>query len=186
MHEPADTTTTTPLGNIRAAIDQLSGEPHARVPEGLLGLAAPKPGETVVDLGCQELAEGFQAMRQVGAAGRVRGFVESGADREHATALRDRWIFADLAFRLARLDAIPLDDEVADVVLVNTALEQTDEPLRILEEARRLLAPNGRLVVAVTGDEGARLRPLLEVLGLRILTLRHLTPGRSALLAARA
>lgn len=184
MLRPADTTAM-PLGNTRAAIDQLTGEPHRRATESLVELAAPEPGETVVDLGCHVLADGFRAMRRVGAAGKVRGFVASRADHEHATALRDRWVFADLAYRHARLDAVPLDDEVADVVLVNRSLEHLDEPLRVLEEARRLLATQGRLILGVTRDEATRLASLLDVMGLRTSTVCALGPGRAAIVATK-
>jgi ubiquinone/menaquinone biosynthesis C-methylase UbiE len=185
MNRPVDTTAV-PLGNTSAAIAQLGGELHGRAGESLLDLAAPGPGETVIDLGCHVLADGFRAMRRVGAAGRVRGFVERRADHEHATALRDRWVFADLAFRQAPLGDVPLDDRVADIVLVNGALEHSDEPLRILEEARRLLAPKGRLALAVSSAEAGRLRSLLEVLGLETRTVQDLGPGKTAIVATRA
>ena len=178
-------TTHLPLGNITAAIGQLAVEPHGTAAASLADLAAPSPGETVVDLGCRVLADGFRAMRRVGAAGRVRGIVERLADLEHATALRDRWVFADLAYRRAALAAVPLDDEVAEVVLVNDALDHTDEPIRLLEEACRLLAPEGRLALGVTEGEASRLASLLEVLGLEIRTVRALGRGRTAIVATR-
>ncbi len=178
-----DDTMSLPLGHIRAALAQLATEPADEAAAGLLDLAAPRPGETVVDLGCRSLGHSFRAMQLVGAAGRVRGIVQSRADQEHANALRDRWIFADLAFEHADPEAVPLDDEVADVVLVNGALEHTDEPIRVLEEACRLLAPKGRLALAVEAAEAARMGALLEVLGLEPRTARPIGHGRRALLA---
>lgn len=91
------TITRPPLGNMAAVIEQLEAEPRHAATPSLLGLAAPKSGETVIDLGCRVLADSFRALRRVGPAGRVRGIVVRGADLEHATALRDRWVFADLA-----------------------------------------------------------------------------------------
>lgn len=184
MLRPTDTATI-PLGNPAAAIGQVETEPQARAPASLLELAAPRPGETVVDLGCRRLADGLRAMRRVGAAGRVRGIVERRTDLEHATALRDRWVFADLAYRRASLTAVPLDDEVADVVLLNDALVSSDEPLGVLEEACRLLAPEGRLAVGVGSTAADRVRSLLEVMGLEIRTVRDLGPDRTVILATK-
>lgn len=185
MPRPADTTTP-PLGHSRAVLAQLAAGPDGEAPESLLDLAAPAPGETVVDLGCRALGDSFRAMQRVGAAGRVRGIVRTRADRDHANALRDRWVFADLAFAHAALEAVPLDDAAADVVLVNGALEHTDEPLRVLEEACRLLAPNGRLALATHAGDAARMGSLLEVLGLEPRTARPIDHGRRALLATKA
>jgi ubiquinone/menaquinone biosynthesis C-methylase UbiE len=179
-------TTNPPLGNMAAVIEQLEAETRRAATPSLLDLAAPAPGETVIDLGCRVLADDFRAMRRVGAAGRVRGIVESRANLEHATALRDRWVFADLAYKCAPLAAVPLDDEVADIVIVDGALGPSDEPLRILEEAYRLLAPEGRLALGVTSEEASRLSSLLEVLGLEIRTMRDLGPGgRTVILATK-
>ncbi len=179
------TITHPPLGQITAAIAQLDAEPHGDAAPSLVELAAAAPGETLIDLGCRNLADGLRGMRRVGAAGRVRGIVERRADLEHANALRDRWVFADLGYRRAALAAVPLDDAIADVVLVNGALEQSDEPLRILEEACRLLAPRGRLALGVPRDEAARLAGLVELLGLEVRTVAALGPGRAAILATR-
>ena len=184
MLRPTDTATI-PLGNPAAAIGQVETEPQARAPASLLELAAPRPGETVVDLGCRRLADGFRAMRRVGAAGRVRGIVERRTDLEHATALRDRWVFADLAYQCAPLAAVPLDDEVADVVLLNDGLEHADEPLHILGEACRLVGPEGRLAVGIGSTTADRLRSLLEVMGLEIRTVRDLGPDRTVILATK-
>jgi len=184
MLRPADTLTI-PLGSPGAAIEQLGGEPGGHLPMSLVELAAPRPGETVVDLGCRVPADGFRALRRVGAAGRVRGIVGTNTDLEHATALRDHWVFADLAYRRAALTAVPLADEMADVVLLDGTLESSEEPLGILEEACRLLASEGRLAVGVGSAAGDRLRSLLEVMGLEIRALREFGPGRTAILATK-
>ncbi|MGI8840506.1 MAG: methyltransferase domain-containing protein [Caulobacteraceae bacterium] len=55
---------------------------------------------------------------------------------------------------LAEEAALPLPNALFDRVLAIHALEESDSPLALLREAWRVLAPSGRLIVAVTARRG--------------------------------
>jgi SAM-dependent methyltransferase len=48
-------------------------------------------------------------------------------------------------------ESLPVDDETFDVVICTMVLEHVVDPRRVLAEARRVLVPNGRIVVTVPG-----------------------------------
>jgi SAM-dependent methyltransferase len=50
---------------------------------------------------------------------------------------------------LASADAVPVDDDSCDAVLLTEVLEHIPEPLAVLRELRRILRPGGRLVLTV-------------------------------------
>ena len=110
--------------------------------EGVLTAVGPVAGKTVVDIGC---GEGEVAKAFAGAGATVLGFdpfipetdwVEQGEGR----------------YRLhhARADKLPLDDGTADVALFVFSLHHVPQESMpaALAEARRVLKPGGKLVVA--------------------------------------
>ncbi len=54
---------------------------------------------------------------------------------------------ANIELRQGDLERLPIDDRSVDVALVVLALHHVVEPERVLAEARRVLAPGGRLLV---------------------------------------
>jgi len=160
------------------------------------------PDATIIDLGCgtgDVLAHLAAALDP--AAGRVIG-----VDREPGMLALARVRMADLAHPAdtaphveileASLESVPLPDEVADVALLFLVLHHLPEPAAVMAEARRLLAPHGRLIVvdmqphATTawrtfghlhqGFADADLTTLAAEAGLAIRTLRHLPPDPDA------
>jgi ubiquinone/menaquinone biosynthesis C-methylase UbiE len=96
----------------------------------------------VADLGC---GTGHTA---AALAPHVRAVV--GVDQSAAMlrAARKRTAdFANVNLRQGSLEALPLDDESADGVLLILALTYVAEPRRALREAARILRPGGRVVV---------------------------------------
>jgi len=55
---------------------------------------------------------------------------------------------------LAHEDALPFPNALFDRVLAVHALEESADPLALLREAQRVMAPSGRLVVAVAARNG--------------------------------
>lgn len=53
-----------------------------------------------------------------------------------------------LSLRIGELDHLPLRDQEADFVCVNLVLHHLSDPVEVLREVRRILAPGGRLFVA--------------------------------------
>ncbi|NDY42917.1 methyltransferase domain-containing protein [Dissulfurirhabdus thermomarina] len=112
--------------------------------------ADPRPGETVVDLGSGSGVECFIAARKVGPRGRVIGVdmteamlrLARGAEGAVAGALGYR----NVEFREGFLEAVPVADAVADVVISNCVVNLSPDKRRTFAEIARILRPGGRLV----------------------------------------
>lgn len=127
------------------------------IPEGAeLGLgtgnpveaAAPEPGDTVVDLGSGAGVDVFLAADAVGPSGRAIGVDLTPGMVERARSLTDRAGIENVAFHLAPMQDVPLAEGSADVVVSNCVINLAPDKTEVLEEAYRLLAPGGRLVVS--------------------------------------
>src|SRR5918998_1616421 len=62
---------------------------------------------------------------------------------------------APCAVALVEEDALPLSDGTVDLLLLVHALEMSPQPGRLMGEARRVLAPAGRLLVVAPNRQGA-------------------------------
>lgn len=113
-------------------------------PDVLWDLAGLAEGQTVVDLGAGPGFFAFPAAARIGSRGRVYA-VDSSPDM--IEVLKERKQARDvpnLIPVLSTAERIPLDDAVADVVLLANVLH--DIPRRTLLEGARVLRPGGTLV----------------------------------------
>src|SRR5688500_13059047 len=111
-------------------------------------LAALRPGETVVDLGSGSGMDSFLAARQVGTAGRVIGIDMTDAQLVKATRLAREHGIANIEFRNAHIEQLPLEDACAHVVISNGVINLSPAKERVFAEAARVLRPGGRLAIA--------------------------------------
>jgi arsenite methyltransferase len=111
-------------------------------------LAAIRPGETVVDLGSGSGMDSFLAAHQVGAAGRVIGIDMTDAQLEKATGLARAHGLANVEFRNAHIEQLPLEAACADVVISNGVVNLSPAKERVFADAARVLRPGGRLAIA--------------------------------------
>lgn len=107
-----------------------------------------QPGETVVDLGCGAGLDVFIASRAVGPTGTVIGIDMTAPLLERARHGAREGGYTNVEFRLGTMEALPLDDGVADVIVSNCAINLSPEKRRVFAEAVRVLRGGGRLAVS--------------------------------------
>jgi ubiquinone/menaquinone biosynthesis C-methylase UbiE len=113
--------------------------------DALLGI---KPGHRVLEIGpgtgCQSLHVARQLMPPIGRLDIVdiqQEFLDAVTARAKAKNVRG------IVPTLADARELPFEDSTFDAAYVVTALGEIPEPIRMLEEFRRVLKPAGRLVV---------------------------------------
>jgi SAM-dependent methyltransferase len=105
------------------------------------------PGERVVDLGCGAGIDSFIAASQVGGTGAVIGLDMTTEMTEKARAARDEAGVRQLDFRQGYLEAIPVEDGWADVVISNGVINLCPNKSGVFGEIRRVLKPGGRIQI---------------------------------------
>ncbi|HEX6423599.1 MAG TPA: methyltransferase domain-containing protein, partial [Acidimicrobiales bacterium] len=133
--------------DILASLPEAAVESFAGVDNPFDGGPIPQ-GSRVVDLGSGGGFDCFVAGRIVGASGEVVG-----VDMTPAMLERSRCVAADLgarnvSFREGILEAVPVDDGWADVVISNGVLNLVADKAAALAEAYRILRPGGVLQFA--------------------------------------
>lgn len=138
------------LGYEAAMVDAM---PDAAV-ESFAGVANPfslrplAPGEKVVDAGSGAGFDCFIAAQQVGASGKVVG-VDMLEDMLHKARGTARAMeLANVEFREGLLEAMPVDEGWADVVISNGVLNLCADKRQAFAEIWRVLRPGGWLQFA--------------------------------------
>ena len=108
----------------------------------------PRPGETVLDLGCGAGLDLYFYARVVGGAGKVYGLDMSEAMIEKARKNVERVGLENVAFLSAPADAIPLSDESVDLVAANGIYNLSPDKDAVMREVYRVLKRGGRTVFA--------------------------------------
>jgi arsenite methyltransferase len=134
-----------------------SQEELAAVPEGAnMGLgcgnpqaiAALKPGETVVDLGCGGGFDCFLAARRVGKKGHVIGVDMTPEMIHKARENAARGKVKNVDFRLGEIEHLPVADAAADAILSNCVINLSPDKPQVFAEAARVLKAGGRLAIS--------------------------------------
>jgi ubiquinone/menaquinone biosynthesis C-methylase UbiE len=121
-----------------------------------------KAGDTVVDLGSGAGNDAFVARSIVGENGKVIGIDMTEKMIAKARSNTERLGFSNVEFRLGDIEAIPLDDMVADVIVSNCVLNLVPNKLKAFSETFRILKPNGHFSVSDIVLEGALHETLLQ------------------------
>jgi ubiquinone/menaquinone biosynthesis C-methylase UbiE len=134
------------------------GAPLAR---DLLGVAALRPGERVLDVGCGTGIVARLASEQVGSTGSVTGVdVNPGMV---AVARSTTPANRSIKWREASAEDMPLPDESFDVVLCQLSLQFMADRLGALQEMRRVLVPGGRLILNLPAPASAGVSAVIRV-----------------------
>lgn len=127
---------------------ELAGTPAFQaIASDAISAAAIVADDVVVDLGA---GTGLLALRAAGTAERVIAVDRSAAMLAHLRASADQREMVNIDTITADIRSLPLADECASVVVSNYAFHHLDHAGKqlALTEARRILQPGGRLVIA--------------------------------------
>ncbi|HEY0653428.1 MAG TPA: arsenite methyltransferase [Chryseosolibacter sp.] len=107
-----------------------------------------KEGDVVVDLGSGAGNDAFVARSITGANGKVIGvdFTEQMIAKARSNA--EKLGFNNVEFRFGDIENIPINNDVADVVVSNCVLNLVPDKARAFQETYRILKPGGHFSVS--------------------------------------
>ncbi|MEX2604406.1 MAG: arsenite methyltransferase, partial [Gracilimonas sp.] len=107
-----------------------------------------KPGDTVVDLGSGAGNDAFVARQVVGKKGRVIGIDMTEAMVEKAKANTEKIGYNNVEFVIGDIEDMPLESEVADVVVSNCVLNLVPDKEKAFGETYRILKKGGHFSIS--------------------------------------
>lgn len=121
-----------------------------------------QPGHTVVDLGSGAGNDCFVARHETGAEGKVIGIDFTPAMIQKARSHAERLGFHNVEFRQGDIEEMPINPDVADVVVSNCVLNLVPNKARVIAEIYRVLKPGGHFSISDIVLRGTLPEPLKE------------------------
>jgi SAM-dependent methyltransferase len=125
---------------------------YAALEDAMLALASPRPGARVLDVAS---GTGKQAMRIA-----ARGCYSVGAEASMQMIGVGRWVHPESRAHAVRsiAESLPFASGAFDRIICQGSLDHFADPHAFMREAARVLAPNGRVVIALANFESVSCR----------------------------
>ncbi len=107
-----------------------------------------KPGNTVIDLGSGAGNDVFIARHETGETGKVLGIDFSEAMIAKARKNAEKLGFNNVEFRYGDIEAMPVSDNYADVIVSNCVLNLVPNKRNVIKEIMRVLKPGGHFSIS--------------------------------------
>jgi arsenite methyltransferase len=147
---------TTPSNKVYNIMMEDYSETKGYVEEADLGLGCGLPtqfahiqkGDTVIDLGSGAGNDCFVARHETGPEGKVIGIDFTPAMIQKARANAEKRGYNNVEFREGDIDNMPVNDNVADVIVSNCVLNLVPNKPKVIGEIFRVLKPGGHFSIS--------------------------------------
>lgn len=107
-----------------------------------------KEGDTVIDLGSGAGNDCFVARHETGEKGKVIGIDFTDAMITKARANAEKLGYNNVEFRQGDIEDMPVNDNVADVIVSNCVLNLVPDKQKVIQEIHRTLKPGGHFSIS--------------------------------------
>ena len=131
-------------------------------PEAILARIGLQPGLTLVDVGCGGGFFALPAARILGNTGKLYGFDPNAEAIENLRELASGEGFDNLELTVGFAEEVTLCERCADIVFFGLVVVHLGEPVKALENAGKMLKPDGQLAVFDWKKKPTRQGPPME------------------------
>ena len=131
--------------SIEGHVDEADLALGCGVPTKYAGIA---PGNTVIDLGSGAGNDVFVTRQIVGPSGKVIGVDMTPTMIDKANSIKQKLGFENVEFYLGEIEALPLEENISDVVISNCVLNLVPDKEKAFSEIYRVLKPGGHFCIS--------------------------------------
>jgi ubiquinone/menaquinone biosynthesis C-methylase UbiE len=132
-------------------------------PEAILTGIGLQAGLTFMDIGCGNGFFALPAARIVGESGKVYGIDKDAESINNLKEMAGREGLHNLDLTVGKADDVVMCTACADIIFFGIVLHDFENPVVVLENARKMLKPSGRLVNLDWKKEPMELGPPLKI-----------------------